>query len=65
MKHVTLIMFTALGLSVLTASFIVVPVKERSSGSMHVQVRPHPATPHAPPKATLASATHTPCAPCC
>eukprot|EP00892_Ulva_mutabilis_P002745 jgi/Ulvmu1/12471/UM009_0123.1 len=38
MKRVSLTMFTALALSVLAASFIVVPVKERSSGSMHVQI---------------------------
>lgn len=48
MKHVSLIMFTALGLSVLAASFIVVPVKERSSDSMHVQVSPAPRSPRSP-----------------
>lgn len=34
-----LIMFSAFALSVLAASFVVVPVKERISGSLHVQVR--------------------------
>jgi hypothetical protein len=41
LRNGALIMFTAMALSVLAASFIVIPVKERISGSLHVQVRPH------------------------